>query len=142
MSDPAKSRSSCRVFLAIVDSSLTPHQISELLNLEPDRALEIGRPTPTNPNKMSEINRWEVRIPVDEQLSLEHHLESLLRLIGPMSSRIRQLAQQASVRIEVDIDYPEFAVSRGQAVEGIYIAREVMSAIASIAGELDIDISV
>jgi hypothetical protein len=128
------------VFLAIVDSALPPREISALLGIDADRVLNFGHPTPTNRNKLAEVNRWEVRVPVDEGLELSHHLLGLKALVQPRVHAIRQLAKEASIRIEVDIDYPTNEAPRS--VEGIHFDRDVVDLVASIGGEFDVDISI
>lgn len=133
---------SCRVWLAIVDSPLSASAISEIVDLEPTHALERGKPRPLNPKKPSTFNLWEMLVPIERTLPLQEHLSALMRLIAPRAEAIRRLAQEASVRVHVELAYSYPHGGQPPAVDGIELSRESVESAASIQAEFDIDVQV
>ena len=124
-----------RVWLAVVDSAVSPSEISKCLGLTPTRELVKGLPTPPHSNGLSmdriaSFNRWELKIPIDDERPLQDHFAALEDILTEsVIAGLRALSASASVRIEVE------------AIQdvGISIPTTLVCAIAKCGGEFDID---
>jgi|SRR5579885_1017597 len=99
-------RDSIRLRLSITGSSLTPDQITEILQLEPDDAVNKAVPITENKKHKMPTNLWAVNSEDHVKEShLEPHLKWVMDLLYDKRLALRKLQKNhANTRIVVHVD--------------------------------------
>jgi len=121
--------STCRVWIAIVDSDRSLDEISQLTGLTPTRSIEKGAPTKSG-SKFS-VRRWEMLVPVANDEPLISHMTALVDLLSQEARvALQRLADAAIVRIEIEI----------AGGTGILLPHRVLKIVSECGADIDIDV--
>jgi Domain of unknown function (DUF4279) len=121
------------VFLKVLDFGDDPSLVTSRIGLAPTSAWRLGDPMPPHPTATRNHSRWSFQSPLPLETHVEKHLETLLSLLEPQATSIRECAAEFSVELCCAIYYEDFT-------PGIHLSSEIVQRIAALGIPLDLDL--
>ena len=90
-----------RVYLSVKSGTLAPHEISEVLGLEPSEAKAMGSSDPERGTPRCHV--WSLESGVDQAAPLHDHLDALLPILRSHKEALRDVSRHESTIVNVVI---------------------------------------